>query len=84
MGMADTATEGSSLPILEAIRWMENSMNTRFENLETALTGIKSILAANSSCITNLEEAQEDHEVRLADLEKVCGELSRVNSSEPN
>lgn len=70
----EAPAEGSSSSILEAIRRMKN-LNTRFDNLESALAGVKSSIAANSTHITNLEETREDQETRLADLEKVCDEL---------
>lgn len=58
---------------------MENSMNTRFDNLETSLAGVKTALAANSSRITSLEETREEHDTRITELEKSCDELHAQN-----
>lgn len=65
--------------ILEAIRRMENSMNTRFDNLETTLAGVKNAVAANTTRITSLEDCHGDLDARLTELEKSYGELSAQN-----
>lgn len=41
--------DDSSSPILGAIRRMENSMNARFDNLETTLAGVKNAVTSNTS-----------------------------------
>lgn len=51
----DEFPEEASVPILKAIRRMEKWLNTRFDNLETSLAGVKTALAANSSRITSLD-----------------------------
>ena len=44
---SDEPEEDTSLsPILGAIRRMENSMNVRFDNLETTLAGVKNAVAS--------------------------------------
>lgn len=81
-GRAHTDTpeeDASPSPILEAIRRMENSMNTRFDNLETTLTGVKNAVAANTSCINTLEERHGEFDGRLVELEKSYGELYAQN-----
>ena len=73
---ADTLMEeDSSSSILEAVTQIENSMNTRFDNLETSLTGVKTAQAPNSSRITSLEETREEHDMCVTELEKSCDEL---------
>lgn len=54
-------------------------MNTRFDNLETSLAGVKTALAANSSLITSLEQTREDHETRNTKLDRSCDELHIQN-----
>lgn len=79
-GQTDTPEEDASLsPILKAIRRMENSMNTRFDNLETTLAGVKNAVAANTSRIINLEEWHGEFGGRLVEFEKSYGELCAQN-----
>lgn len=66
-------------PILEAIRRMENSMNVRFDNLETTLAGVKIAVAANTSRISNLEEWHGEFDGRLVEVEKSYEELRAQN-----
>ena len=69
----------SASPILGAIRRMENSMNTRFDNLETTLAGVKNAVASNTSRIMNLEEWHGEFDGRLAELEKSYDDLCVQN-----
>lgn len=71
--------DDSSSPILEAIRWMENSMNARFDKLETTLAGIKNAVASNTSRIINLEEWHGEFDGCLAELEKSYDDLCEHN-----
>lgn len=52
-------------------------MNTRFDNLETTLTGVKNVV--NTSHIITLEERHEEFDGRLVELEKSYGELCAQN-----
>lgn len=73
--------EPSPRAILSAIRKVDCSMNTRFNDLEASLSGVKSTLAANTSRIVDLEEASTDYERRICHLEPLCSNLSQENTS---
>lgn len=73
--------EPSPRAILSAIRKVDCSMNTRFNDLEASLSGVKSTLAANTSRIVDLEEASTDYERRISHLEQLCSNLSQENTS---
>lgn len=77
---SDAPEEDTSVsPILGAIRRMENSMNVRFDNLETTLAEVKNAVASNTSRIMNLEEWQGEFDRHLAELEKSCDALCVQN-----
>lgn len=54
-------------------------MNTRFDNLETSLAGVKTALAANSSRITSLDGTREVHDAHITKRERSCNELYTQN-----
>lgn len=54
-------------PISKAIRRMENSLNVRFDKLETTLAEVKNAVASNTSHVTELEERHGESDGRLAD-----------------
>ncbi len=58
---------------------MENSMNARFDNLETTLAGVKNAVASNTSRIINLEEWHGEFDGHLAELEKSYDDLCVQN-----
>ena len=53
-------------PILGAIRRTENSMNVRFDIMETTLTGVKNAITSNTFRIMNLEGWHGEFDGRLA------------------
>lgn len=73
--------EVSPRVILLAIRKMDNFMNVWFKDLEASLSGGQSAVAANTSHITDLEEASTDYKRRISHLEQLCSSLSQENAS---